>query len=46
MDDWGAARVGARLETSVTNVRLASKIELLGKIVAGFVGGVCDEEWE
>jgi len=46
MDDRPAARVGARLETSVTDVGLAIKIELLGKIVASFVGGVCDGEWE
>jgi hypothetical protein len=46
MDHRVAARVGARLETSVTNVGLAIKAELLGKIVASFVGGVCDGEWE
>ena len=46
MDDRFAARVGARLETSVTDVGLAIKIELLSEIVAGSVGGVCDGEWE
>jgi hypothetical protein len=38
--------VGARLETGVTDIGLAIEIELLGKIIAGFVGGVCDGEWE
>lgn len=46
MDDGIAIRVGARLETSVTDIRLANEVELLGKIIAGSVGGVCDGEWE
>lgn len=47
LDDGAAInRVGARLETSVTDTGLAIEIELLGKIIAGFVGGVCDGEWE
>jgi hypothetical protein len=46
MGDGVSTRVGARLETSVTDVLLAIEIELLGKIVASFVGGVCDGEWE
>jgi hypothetical protein len=40
LDDGAAInRVGARLETSVTDTGLAIEIELLGKIIAGFVGG-------
>jgi len=46
MDDRVAVGVRARLETSITNVGLAIKIELLSKIVAGFVRGVRDGEWE
>ena len=46
MDNRVADSVGARLKTSITDVGLAIKIELLGKTVAGFVGGVCDGEWE
>ena len=46
MDDGIEIRVGARLETSVTDIGLANEIELLGKIIAGFVGGICDGEWE
>jgi hypothetical protein len=38
--------VGARLETSVTGVRLANEINLLSKIVAGLMGRVCDGERE
>jgi hypothetical protein len=38
--------VGARLETSVSDIGLAIEHELLGKIIAGFVGGICDGEWE
>jgi hypothetical protein len=41
-----AARVGARLETSVADVGLAIELELLSKEVAGFMGGVCDGERE
>lgn len=46
MDDGVAIRIGARLETSVADIGLAIEIELLGKIIAGLVGGVCDGEWE
>ena len=46
MDNGFAIRIGARLETGVTDIGLAIEIELLGKIIAGFVGGVCDGEWE
>ena len=46
MDNGFAARVGARLETSVADVGLAIETKLLGKEVAGFVGGVCDGERE
>ena len=46
MDDGVAIRVGARLETSVTDIGLAIEIELLGNIIAGFVGGIRDGEWE
>ena len=45
-DDGIVIRVGARLETSVTDIGLANEIELLDKIITGFVGGVCDGEWE
>jgi hypothetical protein len=46
MDDGVAIRIGARLDTSVTDIGLAIEIELLAKKIAGFVGGVCDGEWE
>ena len=46
MDGGFAIRIGARLETGVTDIGLAIEVELLGKIIAGFVGGVCDGEWE
>ena len=47
MDDGVAVRVvGARLEPTIGELGLANKTELLSKIVAGFVGGVCDGEWE
>ena len=46
MDDWGTTRVRVRLETGITNIGLPNEMELLGKIVAGFVRGVGDGEWE
>jgi len=48
MNDGVAIRIGARLETSVTDFGWARAIEfeLLGKIIAGFGEGVCDGEWE
>ena len=46
MYDGFAFRVGARLETSVTNIGLAIETDLCGKIIPGFVGGVCDGDWE
>jgi hypothetical protein len=45
MDDGRSTRVWARLETSVTDVRLANKLELLGKVVAGAVGGRLRWKW-
>ena len=46
MDDWGTTRVGVRLETGITYIGLPNEMELLGKIVASFVRGVGDGEWE
>ena len=46
MDDGFAIRVGARLETDITDIGLANETELLGKKIAGFLGCVCDCEWE
>ena len=46
MDDRVAFRVGARLETSATDIGLAIEIELLGKIIAGSVGSIRDGECE
>ena len=46
MDDGITIRVGARLETSVADIGLAIEIELLGEIIAGSAGGVCNGEWE
>lgn len=45
MDDRVAFSVGARLETSVTDIRLAIEVELLDKKIAGFMGGVYNGEW-
>ena len=46
IDDGFSIRVWARLETSITDVGLANEIELLGKVVTGAVGGVCDGDGE
>jgi len=46
MDNGFAVRVGAGLKTSITDIGLAIKIELLGKKIASFMGGVRDGEWE
>ena len=46
MDDGGSTRVWAGLETSITDLGRVNETELLGKVVAGAVGGICDGEGE